>query len=558
MRNSKERWLFFKHPSKPAISHEETFYWKNNLKKILKVGMEFEFNLPNKNGSCKGDNEACPCNYLNISNCWTQCAKQETCSISKNFNFCHNVTLDCSKTDCKKCNKFKLSCPNISCSLFESACSSCPLFKQDCYTCEHKYDPEKNPDLIRTSIENELKPSNSYGVISESGVHSVVKDGSLLGGKGMEIITIGRRIDYWEFFKMAKTIIDKAVAKGAYVNERCSIHMHVLASYYSRLFENQEQHGIPKKINELEKPMPEIILANFHQLCRRYQNAMTWMMMGLDDPKKMTRWEKFRVSILEISPVLSSMEHVKEAVRVHSGGNKYGWVNYNYTELLPSGNVNRFHVEMRALDGILCPSVIAAIACLYYALAIKAVEISKYGLVEVGSKDWMATALEAKQAILNNMKGYQDGDRWADTRKTLNYRELFVEESLDLIRQLKHILVEIGPAYQVLEQLAERPIAIRRCAGESWASIEETLAVSTRQENNLESLLYEYIDLRYIAECNDIEEWISSALEIIVEENKIEHRSIEELREEIKQQIKGKQDDGEIIWSKKLGTIVVV
>ena len=59
-----------------------------------------------------------------------------------------------------------------------------------------------------------------------------VQDGSLLGKKGAEVITVGRRVDYWEFYKMAKTIIDTAVTKGAYVNERCSTHMHVLAGYY--------------------------------------------------------------------------------------------------------------------------------------------------------------------------------------------------------------------------------------------------------------------------------------------------------------------------------------
>ena len=246
----------------------------------------------------------------------------------------------------------------------------------------------------------------------------------------MEVVTVGRRIDYLEFFKMCKKIIDESVKRGAYVNQSCSIHMHVLAANYSKLFDQQEKLGIPKKVSELEREMPEIILANFHQLCRRYQNAITWLTMGLDDPERMTRWEKFRVSVLEISPVVASMSEVKEKVRVHAGGNKYGWVNYNFVDFGNSGDVSRLHIELRTMDGILSPSIVASVACLYYALMIKAVEISKYGLLEVGDKAWMDQAKQAKKAILNNMKDYKEGDRWGSTKNIMKYRDVYIRESI--------------------------------------------------------------------------------------------------------------------------------
>ena len=55
-------------------------------------------------------------------------------------------------------------------------------------------------------------------------------------------------------------------------------------------------------------------------------------------------------------------------------------------------NINRFHVEFRAADCLLSPSATAAIACMYYALIIKAVEISRYGLTEVGDGEWLDRA----------------------------------------------------------------------------------------------------------------------------------------------------------------------
>jgi hypothetical protein len=362
-------------------------------------------------------------------------------AIERVVALCDKAANTCVDADCKACKFFTPKCNGVNCVNFISYCYVCSEFKTDCADCKYKYDPDKNPDSIRQHLQNELKPNNSYGQVAESGVHSITTDGSLLGKKGAEIITVGRRVDYWEFYKMANNIITRASKRGAYLNERCSTHMHALASYYGKVVPNQEKAGIPGRVNEMERDMPEIILANLHQLVRRYQNAMTWMVMGLDEPKRMTRWEKFRVSVLPVSAVMHSMREVQEKVSANSGGNKYGWINYNQIEFAGSGDVRRFHVEFRAADGIMSPSAIAAIACMYYALVIKAVEISRYGVVEIGDQAWLEQTMEVKNALLNNMKGYQDGDRFSDTRELYRYHDILVGESLDLVRQLKSILI---------------------------------------------------------------------------------------------------------------------
>jgi hypothetical protein len=561
MRNTRDKWVFFSHKSKPAISPEELVYWKRNLNKILKVGMEFEFNLPNETGKCKGKSFTCPCiNMYSGENCWKQCSNKTVCQGEK-INSCINKTDSCCSDLCEDCNMYDFNCVDIFCSSFSPACFSCNDFKTNCKDCKNKYDQDRNPDAIRSKVTSELRPSNTYGTINKSGVHSIVTDGSLLGKKGMEVITTGRRIDYWEFYHMSKRIIDESLRNGAYVNERCSIHMHLLASYYSKLVPEMDSNGIPNKISELEKDMPEIILANFHQLCRRYQNAITWMTMGLDDPDHMTRWEKFRVSIIDISAILNSMATVKREVEHTSGGNKYGWLNYKYTQFSKDNNINRLHIEFRVMDGILSPSIVAAVACLYYSLMIKAVEISRYGLLEVGDKEWMKQTKEVKKALLNNMKGYQDGDRFGYTENLHKYYDILATEAVELVRQLKHILTQIGPAYQILEQIAERPPAIRRCHGNSWEQIESELAIPVSSDTMFETAINEYIDLRLIHDCKNLEEWfveISNAFRENPHNTVTEHMAIEEIKSKIFAYIEDKKDDGEIIWSKSLGTVVKV
>jgi hypothetical protein len=408
-------------------------------------------------------------------------------------------------------------------------------------------------------LQEELKPNNSYGQVSSTGVHSITTDGSLLGKKGAEIITVGRRVDYWEFYKMAKNIINSASRRGAYLNERCSTHMHALASYYGKIVSGQEKMGIPNKVTEMERDMPEIILANLHQLVRRYQNAMTWMVMGLDNPKQMTRWEKFRVSVLPISAVMNDMRNVQNKVSENSGGNKYGWINYNQIEFSGSGDIRRFHVEFRAADGIMSPSAIAAIACMYYALVIKAVEISRYGVVEVGDQAWLEQTMEVKNAMLNNMKGYQDGDRFSDTSNLNQYYDILVGESLDLVRQLKSILINIGPAYEVLEKLAERPCALRRCEGQSWEEIEKSLEIIMNEEGKLDVALSEIVTLNQVSECKDLDEWIQTTGQILRKDPTLEIDVDNAVIEDtIRDFIDKNREDGKLVWSNRIGSPIMI
>ncbi len=567
MRNNKDRWLFFAHDSRSIINSSEVRYWKAILNKNLKLGIEFEFNLPDQKGTCKGDSNACPCIKMKTSHCWQECARGDNCFGKPVFELCLNQTGTCEAADCIKCEHYKAEarCSGIFCPNFISACLYCKDFAIDCKMCENRYDPNKNPDKIRTKITDEMMPSKCYGTVSKSGVHSITTDGSLAGKKGIEVITVGRRVDYWEFFKMSKNILDSATSRGAYINERTSIHMHLLASYYGNMFpgdQERQDSGIPNQVNELEKPMPEIILANFHQLCRRYQNGITWMTTGLDNPNRLTRWEKFRVSVLEISAILNKMASVKDLVMSNSGGSaggKYGWVNYVFTTFNKGGDVKRLHLEMRSADCLLSPTAVAATACLYHSMMIKAVEISRYGIVEIGDSEWMDQAKSIKNCLMNNNPESFDSTRFSDTSKLSKYYDILIGESLDLIGQLKHILIKMGPAYDILVKLAERPCSLRRCDGDTWETIEKDLEVLIDAEDRLAIAVTEYIDLRYVSECKDVDEWIATVGKGLSEDSSLDASADDvNIKDKIDEFIKIKRDDGEIIWSESLGTMIMI
>ena len=559
--------IFVNHKMRTPLTAQQVNYWKLNLSRILKIGAEFEFNLPEKNtGTCKGRSYTCPCTYYGKDEftCWTKCVNEVECKNNPDPFYCANAKPECiDSSKCITCKDFNFKCIGITCVNNVPTCTTCEEFKIDCNTCEYQFDPTKNPDSIRRSCTAKFNPSGSYGIVSKSGVHNVVTDGSLLGKQGMEVITTGRRVDYWEFYRMSKDIIDTSVSKGAYINERCSIHMHGLASYYGKIPGTGFSNGKNNQINEMERSVPEIILANLHQLIRRYQNAITWMSSALDDPKHLTRWEKFRVSILDISAIPINMKEVREQVVTVSGGNKYGWINYKFCKFDHKGDINRLHVEIRVMDGILSPSVCAAFACLYYALFIKAVELSRYGVIESGSKEWHTQAKNVKNALLNNTSDYtlaKKCGRFSDTTNLHKYTDILIAESFEMISQLKHILSSIGPAYEVLEKIAESPCSIRRCEGQSWEEIENAVKVELTEEGVFEYEIKKIIDTREVIGVEDVKSWMIEVSRILHKNKDLQltNESEEEVIDKLERHIEEKQANGEMIWANKIGTMITV
>jgi hypothetical protein len=379
--------------------------------------------------------------------------------------------------------------------------------------------------------------------MNKSGVCSVTTDGSLLGGqgkdKGVEVITNGRRVNYFEFYAMAKGIIDRAAQKGAFVDERCSTHMHVLTGY---LKSKRDEHPA---VNELERSIPEAIALNLHQLLRVYQNPITWMTSGLDNPDGLTRWEKYRVSILDVD-AQKPMYEISESIAGKCCKSKYGWANWVNTKYDDDGDIETLHVEIRVADGLMSPSAVAAIACLYYAIAIKAAEISKFGVLALNDIGWHERAARIKNALLNGNGGWEDS-RTSDTSELEKHYPELQAQSLRMLYQLKNILVRLGPAYDVLEKLAVGPCSIRRCSGKSWNEIEAELAFPSSEENALETAIVEVLHLVQISGMESQTEWIEAAAERLSADSM-----------ELLDYIESKKSKGEVVWSEKVGAPLLI
>jgi hypothetical protein len=352
--------------------------------------------------------------------------------------------------------------------------------------------------------------------VGETGALEVKKDGSLLHNGGIEVPTVGRRVHWNSFYRMCKEIVDPIVKRGGYVNERCGQHYHLLVGY---LGSGSPSGARNPSLSELEIPMPEIILANFHQLHRRYETALFWIMSGGEAMETLTRWAKFRQPVRHYSAMQSSMPKIMKelADNIPGGGantpGKYASCSYFFCKFDQAGQVSTLHIENRIADGCLAPAVIAAWGMLIYAMMLKAVRLSQYGIMEIGNREYAEELEEASQHLVNGQNRDYGGHRSGDTSGIGPYIPFLRDTSRELIQLLKSELGSMGPAFDILMQLADRPCSIRRAQGDSWEDIENELNPQSREEDSdnrylIESEVAEIVDLTGIVECENQDVWI--------------------------------------------------
>lgn len=488
--------------SRPRLTPEEARWWRDFFVKTIKIGFELEYNLPKNVGVCSGKSLACPCTREDKEErqCYAKCA------IGPN-----NCTLI---SDPKEC-------PGIYCVEFRSPCLTCTEAVHDCASCTFFVDPEKDPSAIRARIIGNTSPSSDLS--RAKGVFSVTTDGSLTGDGGIEVVTVGRRVDFNKFRQQLTELMGMCHERGAFVDERTSVHMHMLVGYYNLVSSNgtikatYKKKGTPNSqfvLSELEENIPEVILANFHQLIRRYHNALTWMTSSGDDKYHLTRWMKFRQPVLEYSSLTNNMAQVIAAMRNGiSDGGRYAFVNYHKVGVDRGGNVNKFHIEARYTDGSLSPTAVSAFGVLLHALLLKAAAISVYGILNAGEKEYMREARAIMKSLLNNNGGY-GGPRFSTTDGVWVYENALREQSREMVFLLRSELSRFPGAYDVLLSLADKPCSVRRINGESWEHIEKEL--KSLCENSFDEgtkKILKVVDTAYIAECDSQEHWFAEVSE---------------------------------------------
>lgn len=514
---------FQRKAGRPPLSREQFLYLMDHLPKVLKVGTEFEINLPSPETVLEAKDDQ-PCVHSEKP-CVKDCANLETCMTERHPAFCLTRStgkflgqkFECpAKNDadveaCQHCPAWMLNCRGLNCALHTPFCTICPSFQRAGETPE-KGDIRADAETVRREMKELLQPTGFVGNTGKSGVLEVKKDNSLINNGGIEVPTVGRRVHWASFYRMCQNIIDPIVERGGFVNERCGQHYHVLAGYF-------KGRNIGQSISELEEPLPEIVLANLHQLHRRYELAMFWIMSAGTEPEHLTRWARFRQSIGKFSALQSKMPKVQEELAqsiVCMGGTpqngKYASVAYHFCEFDRQGDLQTFHIENRIADGALSPAVVAAWGMLTYALVLKAVRLSQYGIMEIGDQEYRQRIKEIQPHLVEGGLREWGSDRKADTQGLAPYYGWLRDNAREMVNFLKPELHNLGPAYDILMSLADRPCSLRLIDGDDWARIESDLmsehqAGDEEQEAGDEEI-QEIVDLAGIVDCDNIEMWI--------------------------------------------------
>jgi hypothetical protein len=549
MKSRKGAWSFVKVPLYPTITREERMYWRAMIDKIMKIGIEYEMNLPDRRGSCRGTSTFCACTHIQ-EGCWKECVKQDVCRENPHRDYCENSDICDYSPDtdeCKGCKKFKFVCPSTNCIDFLSKCHICESREVNCDKCPERYDPNKDPEKIRRRLTEKFEPTQNFSKAGKFGIWSVTSDGSLKGDGGLEVITVGRKFHFNTFYKMNKEVVDATDESGAYLNERCGIHMHVLNGYY-------EGGG-----SELEIPMPRIILANLIQIIRKFHPALVWLTSALGESMEhFTRWEKFRLSMLKHSPMTRTLNQLKQEMASESktcGNTKYHFMNIQRCGFNGQGDVTIFHVEFRFPDSVNCPLIITSQAAMFYALVMKAVDFSQFGLLEFASSpDEKRTIEKAFEAICNG-RGDPSSARFSNTENAASYHEYYKATAYDLLEVLKPPMIDCGPAYDILRDLVDTPVALRKIQGAKDKDVEKDMERFVRSvDQDIEERIMAAIDLALYYDCRDIDEWITLLVQDIREEDPTIDG--EDTARMIKEFIESAVERHEMVWNGKVGTLI--
>lgn len=554
---AKKRGFIKFQPKRPPLTREQFLYWMDFLPKVLKVGTEFEINLPSPEAVLMEKNDQ-PCLHAK-KGCAADCANLETCLVERHPTFCQTretkkflgksfacpAKSDSDTASCVGCPAWLLNCRGRECAMHTPFCTVCPSFQRAGTKNVENADIRQDPETVRREMTQLLQPTGFVGQTGKTGVLEVKKDNSLVNNGGIEVPTVGRRVHWNSFYKMCKDIIDPIVDRGGYVNERCGQHYHILAGYF-----NGQRVG--RAMSELEGPLPEVVIANYHQLNRRYELALFWIMSCGTEMQSLTRWGRFRQSIFKYSAMQNRMSKVQEELAQNivcmnnNQRGKYASVAYHFCEFDRSGDVETFHVENRIADGALSPAVVSAWAMLCYAMVLKAVRLSQYGLMEVGDKEYIERVKEIRPHLIDESRMEFGENRKADTTRLMPYLGWLRENTKELINFLKPELSNLGPAYEILLSLAERPCSIRLVEGDSWQKIESDLMASSQVEKqSFENDIRQLVDLAGIVDCENVDMWVEEVAAYLGE-------SPAEVADSVSRMVRS----GNYRWSAPIGALI--
>jgi hypothetical protein len=351
----------------------------------------------------------------------------------------------------------------------------------------------KDLDDVYDYFNRAFNPSRSIHQHGQYGIKEVMPDGSV--PHGVEVVTVGKRFDWKEFYKMNQHIMDTFHEHDIHTSHHTGMHIHLLAGYTSN------------ELTELERNVPEIILANFYQLHRIFAPELYWIASGGCQDYAITRYLLFRRPPFDFSATNTPMSVIKEELNERYG--KYSMVNLNNCRF-QRREVSTFHVEIRHPDTHLSPAVSSALVALEVALLHKAIDLSQCGIISIKQDEY-----DFKKAIFDKFVNFGTGDRESDSTD-LDQEDI---ENLQLrtsamVRWLKSEIYNINPvAYDILKKIAITPSSQMRISGMSWSQIDEKIYTPRMIDRENVDKLLEMLVLQQITDCANDGEWIGKASE---------------------------------------------
>lgn len=340
-------------------------------------------------------------------------------------------------------------------------------------------------DAVRIS----LQPSGTLDYLGEHGVWDVQTEHC-----GIEIRMIGRQPHFNSLLSQYQRVFEVLQLHGGRPRSTCGLHFHLLTP-------------------GLAQPVPEIIMANIWNLTRRYAPELKYLTSCGEDRATLCRRRQHNSHLEMIwhSPAGETMQEIQQLLKKSTVVPEHqNFLNLEHIGFTDTGAVLPFHLEFRFPDADISPTSVTAKTFLVFAMALKAVELSQYGVIHVGMIDAWHRKIDLLQMLSNNDGNLACSDTSKVTDEILAELRLNSHELLDLLESLFNSLNCIQ-AQTILRRLADKPVSLMRIDGMDWPEIENYLAsgISEKKDSfdSTDRRLMEIIEFRTLTGHSSQETW---------------------------------------------------
>lgn len=286
----------------------------------------------------------------------------------------------------------------------------------------------------RNDLYRDLSPTDDMSFFG-SGVHQVKGDGSL--SNGAEITTTPRKI----------TGFKPLLSQFGYIAEKVALHnpkIHQRASWHNHIILNTQG------IRGNEFPIPDIIYNNIFAMFKLYLPALYYYTATLNNiDGHITRYNYFCKpdGLLRYD---TNMTYKRNRENISGLTDKYQGVNVARVIYNDKGEIKNFHLELRFPDANVFPVHQATFQILIKSLIMKAVELSRFGLID----STLSTELKTLYLFKNNDYNNERLSSY-DTSKVLGCKRL-MGELLELLEPT--IMKEDEMVVPMVRYFLENPI----------------------------------------------------------------------------------------------------